>query len=129
MISFSGTSVSKEFDLLFSKILIFLGCSKCTTNFTIDTKTDNVRDIGGFDQTKWTARNGEDHKSTGFALLQHNTLEKIRTEERKTGVRFSELFRLPYHDPIRSHVIDPMHNLFLGKKHSFVHFFILNCLI
>ena len=42
-----------------------------------------------------------------------------RKEIEKTwGVRYSELHRLPYYDPIRMHVIDPMHNLFLGTaKH------------
>ena len=36
------------------------------------------------------------------------------------GVRYSELFQLPYFDPIRHHVIDPMHNLLLGTaKHTF----------
>ena len=73
-----------------------------------------MRDIGGFDQSKWTARVGENHKSTGFELLQCNTKEKVKEKERETGVRYSELFRLPYHDPVRCHVIDPMHNLFLG---------------
>ena len=33
---------------------------------------------------------------------------------KKNGVRWSELLRLPYFDPIRFVVIDPMHCLFLG---------------
>ena len=32
----------------------------------------------------------------------------------ETGVRWSELLRLPYFDPIRFVTIDPMHCLFLG---------------
>ena len=32
----------------------------------------------------------------------------------KTGVRWSELLRLPYFDPVQFVVIDPMHNLLLG---------------
>ena len=36
----------------------------------------------------------------------------------KMGVRYSLLLELPYFDPIRFHVIDPMHNLLLGTaKH------------
>ena len=36
----------------------------------------------------------------------------------KLGVRYSLLLELPYFDPIRFHVIDPMHNLLLGTaKH------------
>ena len=36
----------------------------------------------------------------------------------KLGVRYSMLLDLPYFDPIRVHIIDPMHNLLLGRaKH------------
>ena len=36
-----------------------------------------------------------------------------------SGTRYTELNRLPYYDPIRQHVIDPMHNLLLGTaKHQ-----------
>lgn len=36
-----------------------------------------------------------------------------------SGIRWSELLRLPYYEPARFLVIDPMHNLFLGlvKEH------------
>ena len=33
---------------------------------------------------------------------------------KQTGVRWSELLRLPYFDPIRFIIVDPMHCLFLG---------------
>jgi hypothetical protein len=33
---------------------------------------------------------------------------------KRTGVRWSELLRLPYWDPTRSIVVDGMHNLFLN---------------
>ena len=33
---------------------------------------------------------------------------------KNTGVRWSELLRLPYFDPIKFIVVDPMHCLFLG---------------
>ncbi len=40
--------------------------------------------------------------------------------ESASGVRYSILLTLPYFDPVRYTVIDPMHNLFLGTgKHSF----------
>ena len=34
--------------------------------------------------------------------------------ESQTGIRYSILIKLPYFDPIRFTVIDPIHNLFLG---------------
>jgi hypothetical protein len=33
---------------------------------------------------------------------------------KETGIRWSELLRLPYWDPTRNIVVDAMHNLFLG---------------
>jgi len=36
----------------------------------------------------------------------------------ETGVRWSQLLRLPYFDPSRFVVVDPMHNLFLGLLHE-----------
>ena len=40
--------------------------------------------------------------------------------ESKYGVRYSILVALPYFDPIRFTVVDPMHNLYLGTgKHMF----------
>ena len=44
----------------------------------------------------------------------------IQQMESKYGVRYSILLALPYFDPIKFTVIDPMHNLFLGTgKHVF----------
>lgn len=40
--------------------------------------------------------------------------------ESKYGLRYSVLLHLPYFDPVRFTVIDPMHNLYLGTgKHAF----------
>lgn len=36
--------------------------------------------------------------------------------EKKAGVRYSDLLRLPYFDIIRCHLVDPMQNLFLGTS-------------
>ena len=44
--------------------------------------------------------------------MSSNTSRKKHVKE--TGVRWSELLRLPYFDPIRFIIIDPMHCLFLG---------------
>ena len=42
------------------------------------------------------------------------TASDHRELERKYGVRYSELLRLPYFDIVEQHVIDPMYNLSLG---------------
>ena len=43
-----------------------------------------------------------------------HTATQHREIERKYGVRYSELLRLPYFDIVEYHVVDPMHNLLLG---------------
>src|ERR1051325_9500163 len=45
-------------------------------------------------------------------VLQFRYIKKNHVKE--TGVRWSEFLRLPYFDPIRFLIIDPMHCLFLG---------------
>jgi len=71
--------------------------------------------LGGFDCNNWIERDGEEHKKIGFDLCQCKTMDERNTMEKATGVRYSEVFRLPYFDPVRMHVVDPMHNLFLGN--------------
>ena len=61
-------------------------------------------------------------RSPIFTLLLENALkwrgcnsDSVRKKFTKSsGVRWSELLRLPYFDPIRFITVDPMHCLFLG---------------
>ena len=62
----------------------------------------------------FTMRNVEQHRRNAAIWKQLNTEEDRKRHVSKTHVRWSEMLRLPYHDPIRHLVIDPMHNLFLG---------------
>jgi hypothetical protein len=51
-------------------------------------------------------------------LLQFNSQSAVEEHETATGVKYSVLLELPYFNPIRFTVVDPMHNLFLGTaKH------------
>ena len=43
-----------------------------------------------------------------------STKAALNAIERETGVRYTILLELPYFDPARMCIIDPMHNLFLG---------------
>lgn len=44
----------------------------------------------------------------------------LHAAESKAGLRYSILLSLPYFNPVRFTVIDPMHNLYLGTgKHAF----------
>ena len=50
--------------------------------------------------------------------MQKITAAKSKTAkqklEKKFGGRYTSLLELDYFDPVTQHVIDPMHNLFLG---------------
>ncbi len=79
-----------------------LACYKCLKEF-------NQHDYSGFSRDQWKLRTNEDE------ILKENTKTSIQQMESKYGVRYSIL---PYFDPIKFTVIDPMHNLFLGTgKH------------
>jgi len=69
-------------------------------------------DYGGFDRTE----NREDHvMRSQIREIQKANNESARSKlESLYGVRYTELVRLPYFNLISHHVIDPMHNLFLG---------------
>ena len=45
---------------------------------------------------------------------QAKTASQYHEVEKKYGVRYSVLLKLPYFDIVEYHVIDPMHNLLLG---------------
>jgi hypothetical protein len=65
----------------------------------------------GFD-----ARDGETHRRQCFEYKALETDEERAEYFQKHGVRWTELVRLPYFDPVRFTVIDPMHNLLLGES-------------
>ena len=92
-----------------------LGCSKCLKKFPGKV---GEKDYSGFERSQWKVRTLNDHKSCINRIRMCKT-KKARNElESKYGCRYSELLDLPYFDPIRMTIIDPMHNLYLGTaKH------------
>ena len=76
----------------------------------------------GFDQTLWESRTKVDHMERCQAIKeifeQQGTKASLQRVESTKGLWYSILLDLPYLDPIRYPVVDPMHNLFLGTgKH------------
>ena len=60
----------------------------------------------------------QDHENAVEKIKASSTLAEKKQLQRDFGVHYSELGRLPYFNVIRCHVIDPMHNLYLGTaKH------------
>lgn len=89
------------------------GCLKCKKKFTKPSNREPT-DFSGFQRDSWTPIDMKAHYTKALETKQANSnaaRDKIQSE---LGIRYSELLRLPYLDIIRCHLIDPMHNLFLG---------------
>jgi Transposase family tnp2 len=70
--------------------------------------------INNLDLLKWTRRTYDKHLKDAEAWRDAPSEIERKKLFKRTGVRWSELLRLPYFDPTRMIVVDPMHNLFLG---------------
>jgi len=90
-------------------------CHRCLKRATWDRDLQKMT-FGGFhDMDEWFQDTDPDrHRAAAVVWKQcSNNAERTR-HVKETGVRWSELLRLPYFNPIRHLVVDPMHNLFLG---------------
>ena len=72
--------------------------------------------FGGFDDMDdwFRQRNLEEFRQDALAWCECRTKDERNKHVSDTLVRWTELLRLPYFNPIRHCVIDPMHNLFIG---------------
>ncbi|EXX57951.1 hypothetical protein RirG_202350 [Rhizophagus irregularis DAOM 197198w] len=79
----------------------------------------NKSNFGGFDDmVDWfVERDLDEHRRNAELWRLCKSEEEIKRHVSSTHVRWSELLRLPYFNPIRYLVIDPMHCLFLGIAH------------
>ena len=91
------------------------GCSKCLKLFPGGVGS---KDYSGFDRENWRLRTMVHHRRTALDLEKCNNKTELRQKESSTGCRYSVLLKLPYFDPPRFLIVDPMHNLYLGSaKH------------
>ena len=92
-----------------------LGCSRCSKYFPGGFEK---KDFSGFERDSWPTRKLEIHKSVCNELKRCKSLNQRMSMESSTGIKYSILTELPYFNPIRFTIVDPMHNLFLGTaKH------------
>ena len=70
-----------------------------------------------FNPESWTRRTNKSCRHSA-KLYRRAGVEHRQKVADKTGVRWSELLRLPYFDPAQFVVVDPMHNLLLGLIHE-----------
>ncbi|KAI0715227.1 hypothetical protein C8Q76DRAFT_584388, partial [Earliella scabrosa] len=66
------------------------------------------------DPEKFPPRSLSAHLKAAQQWLEADTLAERQRLFKKTGIRHSELLRLPYWNPILYIVVDTMHNLYLG---------------
>jgi len=104
--------------LRYSKVCGFLSHSADFGCFKRFPGGVGCKDYSGFDKTQWPARNVHDHRKLVEVIQQSTTVTKQCELESKYGCCYSPLLELPYFDPIRMTIIDPMHNFHLGTpKH------------
>ena len=96
-----------------------LGCSRCKKEFKYDKQTGKM-DYSGFDRSNWPQRTNHQHRKDVETVLACKTKTAREQKESELGCRYSALLDLPYFDPVRMTVIDPMHNLFLGTAKRFM---------
>ena len=91
------------------------GCSRCMKLFPGGV---GCKDFSGFDRSLWPPRTYDEHMKAIGEIKKCKTQSAIDALETAKGVKHSILIELPYFNPIRFTVIDPMHNLFLGTAKS-----------
>ena len=93
-----------------------LGCSRCYCNF--GTGVFGQQDFSGFERVSWLYRSNQQHRKDIQAILECSTKTAQKQKESEFGCRYSCLLQLPYFDPVRMTIIDPMHNLYQGTAKS-----------
>lgn len=92
-----------------------LGCTRCLKIFP---GSFGQKDYSGFDRSLWPSRSNEEHRRDVKTIVRCTSKTSREKKESELGCRYSILLKLPYFDPIRMTIIDPMHNLYLGTaKH------------
>lgn len=72
------------------------------------------KDIDNLDLTLHEPKNAHEQRKAAFDWKLADTWELREEIFKSSGMRFSILLELPYLDPIRHVVVEPMHNIFLG---------------
>lgn len=82
-----------------------------------DNRVEEPSDYEGLDDCQyemWERRTNEETRAHADNWRNATTANTAQSCFDSSGVRYSELLRLPYFDPSRMIVVDSMHNLFLG---------------
>uniref|UniRef100_A0A1X7U5P6 DUF4218 domain-containing protein n=1 Tax=Amphimedon queenslandica TaxID=400682 RepID=A0A1X7U5P6_AMPQE len=89
-------------------------CMKCFPTASFGEKPD----YSGYNTLTWPHHDIKVHRQMSLNHLNACTKSQQKIIKKEHGIRYSALIDLPYFNPIKYTVIDPMHNLFLGtSKH------------
>jgi hypothetical protein len=79
-------------------------------------KVARNRNFGGLDDIEewFVAKDADDHRAAALEWRKCKSNETRKRHVKNSHVRWTEMLRLPYFDPIRFLPVDPMHNLFIG---------------
>ena len=97
----------------FSNFNATKGCSKCLKTF-ITSHFGSKPDYSGYDVELWPKRDSLTHIQKCYSARSAKCATERRTIERSYGCKYSVLHELPAFDVVCFHIVDPMHNLFLG---------------
>ena len=105
-----------NFKLIYIHVLLYFLILLCSLCFCIYRELwrpfGDRPDYGGFESNP--ARDDVTMRQH-MVTIQKATNASARTQcESLYGIRYTELVRLPYFDLVNFHIIDPMHNMFLG---------------
>ncbi|GET51191.1 uncharacterized protein LOC114575354 [Rhizophagus irregularis DAOM 181602=DAOM 197198] len=111
-----GSSDTPATRKLFGHGSAVMKCHRCEKRSTYSEVYKKTHYGGMQEYDKWVTNpiNPSLHRQYAHEWLQCNSKSSRDTHFKEHGVRWSELLRLPYMDPIRFAVVDPMHCLFLG---------------
>jgi Transposase family tnp2 len=90
-----------------------VSCHRCTKHANYENRKNNFAGMENMDDW-FIARNSKEHRQNALGWRRCNSDASRNRFAKQTGVRWSELLRLPYFDPITFTIVDPMHCLFLG---------------
>ncbi|GBC32907.2 hypothetical protein GLOIN_2v1775288 [Rhizophagus irregularis DAOM 181602=DAOM 197198] len=94
-------------------ISALVSCHRCMKRANYEDHQHNF--AGMEDMENWfITRDSTEHRQNALAWRSCNSTNSRKNFISEKGVRWSELLRLPYFDPIRFIIVDPMHCLFLG---------------
>ena len=90
-----------------------VSCHRCQKKANYEEHQHNFARMENMEDW-FVARDSNEHFQNALTWRRCNSDASRKRFVKQIGVRWSELLRLSYFDPIRFTIVDPMHNLFLG---------------